>query len=395
MTRAILLLTLLGLFAPNAATAVSCADGKTADNITPQSDPDTWAPFFDDDPATHTYAAANGIWSDYPGNVLEITGNVEACLVGGGYDGTLTTLLDADTYYERHPDHGCVTTGCGANQCLVGGTCRASYFYHNSNAGLAPNNSWETNLEKVQISNQGDGISLESGSSDVTITGSWLKFIHDDAIETDWCHEQSITVTDTLIDNAFLLFAWDVRSNELPCSNRGLTFYIDEVIGSTYKFTHSHGENTEPGVFKDDGGGLNADLGSFTNNLFLFGPTNPAHEAGDQKMFPDPDWLTGPCENVVYLWRGTSAQYDDMLAEANNGADLDALDECITVEFKQTTETQDEFLNRDFASLDNQSYNDIRGMWINGHFGSAPGCGVGPELVFLLPLLGWIRRRAR
>lgn len=370
---------LVALLLAGAADAVSCTDGKAIDNFYPE-DGITYTP------VPGKYALASGIWYATLADPesLTVLGSTEACIKGGGYDATLTIAKDADTYYELSAQHGCNRSSCASNQCLVNGVCRDSYEYHRSQAGIAPENTAGLKLERVQIKNHGDGVSLELPSGDVLIRESWLDFIHDDGIEDDFCGFRTITVQDNLIERTNMLFAWDLRSGQSPCEDRE-PWYIDRNIGELYRFKHNY-ENKpgHGGVFKDaDEPEWNPTIASFTDNIIKMGPVI----GSGQVIFPDTDWLTGPCEGNVYLWIGTQATVPVVPS---------ALSSCITVVGKLDSETTTEFLARPLDELGGYSWNEVREGWLSTYFtATPPGCGIGPELALLLPLLGAWRRRAR
>jgi hypothetical protein len=113
------------------------------------------------------------------------------------------------------------------------------------------------------------------------------------------------------------------------------------------------------------------------------------------------------CSGNVYLWSGTQADFDAMMA-TGSGYDAASNQErvnywhisfpgCFTFVMRDVAnETVDEFLARDLPELGGQSWNDITSAWQASVFGGSPppsGCGIGPELALLLPVLLRLRRR--
>ena len=375
------------------ANAVVCG-GKTAQNINTSTT--VWSP-----PDASTYANATGIWLNTSGNALtldDVNGAYGACLYWGGYEADLDPAKDADTYYQCPG-----VTGWEDHDYPGTGPC---YPYHQggSPTGISLANATSNTVEYAQVFDEGDGIAIEKVAENVLITASWLKFVHDDAIEDDWCASRDIVIDDIFIDKAFMAFAFDLRGQEEPCTTRNTTASITNSIVRLHRFTNAYKGSERPGhggLFKDDQGGENPFVTDFSNNVILFGPV-----AGDgQVQFPLTDVL-GTCENNVYLWQGTQAAYDAMLltggAEDNdsNGERLDDLHtlwgaDCATIVIKGASETEAQFRARSLTELGSTSYNQLTTDWTNAHgfTGGGGGCGIGFELALVLPVLAAVWRR--
>jgi hypothetical protein len=394
-----LLLALSILILPGAATAQwDCRIGKTADPIYPDTEPETWGPA-----SSSFYGQSTGIWSDVDGDALGLTGSVTTCIDWGGFTAGLTIAKDIDTYFELTSEHGCVRSTCAANQCMVNSVCRDSYEYHDGQAGIGPNSSGVTTIQRAQIFDEGDGVSINDNSTTVRLERSWLKFIHDDGVEDDFCGARTVVVDDNLLDFVLLAFAWDLRSGEpSPCDTSDKLWIVNDNLVLLHQFAHSYKEETPPGIFKDDGDGENPFL-RYSMNVVLI--PKSIHASGRaQLFFPHVDWIDSDvCENNVYLWEGTEADYDLMLAENGNEENRDAIEDeypgCIT-EIKKWEVcpsgcTNAVFRATDHAVLDNNSWDDLKAAWITAHFPSGGGCGIGFELALVVPVIQWVWRRRR
>jgi hypothetical protein len=272
---------------------------------------------------------------------------------------------------------------------------------------LAPENSAGTTIEYVRAGNYGDGVSIADSSGPVTILDSYFGRLLDDGVETDWL-KHNVTVKNSLFEGVFMAFAFDARTSAASRTPPvGYEHYYYNNIIDLMPVTHAHSERTgHGGVFKPDQGGKDPAM-RWVGNKVLMGP-----EAGaGQLMFPFPE-DTIECENNVYFWDGTNDAFDDMMAEDDNQANFDGLEfdwgaeECIIIIKREDVCDCEvdadggsaEFRAMSFAAIDNHSWNYIITAWKAGHFPSGPpgggGCGIGPELLAILPLLGaaWRRR---
>jgi|GEM_PF-5945487 len=373
----------LGLAVADQARAVSCTTGKTAVQV--YSGTATWSP------ANATqYGKGNGIWTGgASGDSLKLQGSIEACWFWGGFSGIFTPSVDADTYYACTATHGY----SGSGPC---------YAFHpaGSPSAIAPQNSAGSVIEKVQIVDQADGVSILEASGPVTVRSSRIVFTHDDAVEDDWC-THDVTVDDLLLDKVFMAFAWDKRGAVDPDDcvvDR--EWSITNSLVRLHRFAHAYEEKPgHGGVFKDDGDGHNPEIADFSNNVILLGPV-----AGQgQVQFPLTTRL-GTCSGNVYLWNGTQAAYDDMLDTGEsedfetNGERLAELQAswpgCITVVLRGPSETEAQFLNRTMTELGGKSWNQLVAAFYSRNFPSS-SCGIGFELVALAPLLRALAARRR
>lgn len=391
--RRLIVLPILLLLAAGSADAVSCTTGLTQEQVDAPTSP--WSA-----PDASTYAKGNGIWGDTAGTALSLTGSAHpVCWDWGAFSATLTPTKDADTYYGCTAEHGYP----GSGPC---------YSYHDPSTpkGIAPNviadwpstTSWT--VERARILDEGDGIAIQPNAGHGVVRDTLLEFIHDDALEDDFCRPRDLLVENVFINRAFMAFAFDVRSSEdPPCFNRG-DWRIRDSLVRMHKFAHSYKNRPgHGGVFKDANGGDfgNKRVVEFVDNVVLLGPVAGA----GQVQFPPTHFGPMQCSGNVYLWSGTQADFDAMMATGDgyeavsNQARVDFWHEdfpgCFTFVVKNSNETVAEFLARDLPELGGQSWDDLTAAWNASVFNSEPppGCGIGPELALILPLIWMVRRR--
>jgi hypothetical protein len=386
------------LLAPNAAAAI-CEEGYEG-MVTNLAGNQAVVSFEDGGtvPTGNYGNAGTSVWNHtlgFPGDTtvdaLSITGDNEVCWLAGIIQGPMQAAQDADTYYECDAEHG-----------YTGGTCLP---YHTTAAVAAVNHL--THVEKMRLSGWGDGFSAADHSEFslggvMDCRGCMFEFVHDDVMEDDFCASH-IWLRDSYVKSAFNVFA--TRSRNASCdSTIGRNLIVQESYIRTVRFTNAYKGPTRPGhggFFKTDSG-VNPQ-GYFIDSVYLFGPVS-----GDQQQFYDPA-ETVVCTGNVYLWDGTNAKYEEMLDAESNRSFLAGLrsafggDACITVVKREdvcpscTIDADggsEQFRGMNLAALGNSSWNALTSAWYYAHFPSGQSCGVGPELVLLLPVLRKLRRRA-
>jgi hypothetical protein len=339
----------------------------------------------------NTWGAASG-WPDGSPDdhfdALTVTGPDAVCWLNGNFFGPMYVQQDAVTYYECHSDHG-APTGTSGSSCLP---------YHRTAAINPANTGGVYNFERLNVRGYGDGISLGDPlpyGTTINVAGSYFDYIHDDTFEDDHCSVNWI-VRDAYVNSAFMLFA-SAAGGGNTCEDTGRSITLSDSWIRLYRFTHAYRERDgHGGLWKSDEG-TNPSK-TITNNRFLLGP-----DAGGQEIFP-PVSEVDACNGNVVLWDGTEAKWNSMLA-AGNGANLTAIQGgssppfpgCFTIvkrEDRCGSCTSAEFLALSLPELGNVSWNQGATNWYGAHFGGGGGgCGIGPELALLLPLLGVVRRR--
>lgn len=401
--HALLLAALFFALGAGPAYAVSCTTGKTSQAITSGDRTIT----FPGDVAAGKYAnLGSGSWVDLLPDAIDLEGTDEACVTSPQatlvIDGPFGAAQDADTYYECTAEHG-YTSG----SCINNVTPTSESGYHTS-AAFAPDSDGLQTIERIHVRDYGDGVSFPNATSgDLIVRRSWLENLHDDAIEDDWCADRDVTVDDSFLDGVFMAFAFDLRGDALPCVTPRGNWTITNNKIRLHRFTHSYKEKPgHGGLFKDDGTGENPTVGPMSGNVILMGP-----DAGDgQVLFPLTDTLGPVCDSNVYLWDGTNTAWTAAMATGgaedndSNGerlADLQLLwgADCATVVLREDVCgacASAEFLATVLPELGGWSWNQVVSGWVSLNFpppSGGGGCGIGPELALLVPLLARLRRR--
>ena len=281
---------------------------------------------------TYTFAgpgravdAAGIAWRNAGHHAVRLRGNHSACWSGGAIEGPFAE----DAVYECTLAHG-----------FRGGACAG---FHTT-AGMAPEVAApETIIEDVLISDYGDGVSLEAASGAVTVRRAWLRDLHDDAIENDFA--ESITVTDSLIERAFMAFASRPRSRN-RIDQRGKVFTIRNNLVLLHRFTNAYKQKPGHGGFfkwPEDGTGPQF---AVTDNVFVM------DDPGSGQLTLPLENQIAECRNNKLLWAGSVAGYQAWLADGGGLSDgmrtnrtrLGALSRCYAVVVKPNGQTKAAFL---------------------------------------------------
>jgi hypothetical protein len=264
-------------------------------------------------------------WRSADHHAVRLRGSHAACWSGGSIEGP----VPEDAVYECTPEHG-----------WRGGRCTA---FHTT-AGLAPEVGADlTVVEDVRISHYGDGVSLEPASGAVLVRRAWLHDLHDDAVESDF--GKPLTVTDSLIERAFIAFATRPRSR-VRVDQRGNVFTLRGSLVALHRFTHSYKQRPGHGGFFKwplDGSGPKFVL---TDNVFLMSDPGP-----DQLTLPLADRVT-ECHGNLLLFAGGEARYRSWLRDGGGHADglrdnrarLAALGACYRVVARPNAQSEAAFL---------------------------------------------------
>jgi hypothetical protein len=281
---------------------------------------------------SYTFAApglavdATGVsWRSAHHHAVRMRGSHDACWRGGSIEGPVAE----DGVYECTLEHG-----------WRGGPCLP---FHTT-AGLAPEVAAPvTVVEDVRISHYGDGVSLEPASGAVLIRRAWLHDLHDDAVESDF--GKPVTVTDSLIERAFMAFATRPRS-KLPVDQRDSVFTLRGSLVQLHRFTNSYKQRPGHGGFFKwplDGGGPKFAL---TDNVFLM--SDPGE---DQLTLPLANRVA-ECRGNLLLFAGGEARYRSWLRDGGGHADrlrdnrarLAALGDCYRVVTRPNAQSEAAFL---------------------------------------------------
>jgi hypothetical protein len=201
----------------------------------------------------------------------------------------------------------------------------------------------ETIIEDVRISDYGDGVSLEPTSGAVTVRRAYLLDLHDDAVESDFGRD--VTVTDSLIERANIAFATRPRARD-SVDQRGKVFTIRNNLVLLHRFTNSYKQKPGHGGFfkwPEDGTGPQFAL---TDNVFVL--DDPGR---GQLVLPLANQIA-ECRNNKLFWAGTRGAYQAWLTDGgghtdgkrNNHARLQALSHCYTVVVKPKGQSKEAFL---------------------------------------------------
>ena len=304
----------------------------------------------------HAVDAAGVVWRNAGHHAVRLRGNHSACWSGGAIEGPFAE----DAVYECTLEHG-----------FRGGACAG---FHTT-AGMAPEVSApETIIEDVLISDYGDGVSLEATSGAVTVRRAWLRDLHDDAIENDFA--ESITVTDSLIERAFMAFASRPRSRN-RLDQRGKVFTIRNNLVLLHRFTNAYKQKPGHGGFfkwPEDGTGPQF---AVTDNVFLM------DDPGSGQLTLPLENQIAECRNNKLLWAGSVAGYQAWLADGGGLSDgmrsnrtrLGALSRCYAVVVKPGGQSKADFLAEHWDPL----VDALEGRESRGRRRAAPEPGSGAD----------------
>ncbi len=311
---------LLSLLAASAGRAESCL--AAARSTEPATGAKTRYAF---DRPGHAIDATGVVWRGAGRHAIRLQGGHSACWSGG----TIAGPYPEDAVYECAAEHG-----------YRGGACASFHV----TAGIAPAVSApETRIEDVQISDYGDGVSLESTSGAVSVRRVYLRDLHDDAVENDFA--ERITVADSLIERSFIAFASRPRSGS-GLDQRGNVFTIHNNLVLLHRFTNAYKQKPGHGGFfkwPEDGSGPQL---AVTDNVFVMDDPGSG-----QLTLPLVDQIA-ECRNNELLWAGSVAAYRAWLAAGgghsdgllSNRARLELLSRCYAVTVKPDAQSKAAFL---------------------------------------------------
>ena len=310
----------------------------------------------------HVVAAAGIRWLGIEDEALSLLGVERGCFRGGLVDGP----YDDASVYECSNVH-CPVAGC-PEPCLA---------YHTT-ACIAPESTGGQEIEDIECSHYGDGISRKLASGDIVLRHAHLHDLQDDAIEDDYGLSNT-RVFDSLIDGVHVSFGDRQRSTQ----NNDATGREWEVRGSLirvrpdanpYKQRPGHG-----GFWKGDKSALHQHRYRITNNVFV---AQGLKQGG--LLFPVVGYVD-ECEGNALLWAGPitgSGGWEESLADLSGFADglsdgerLAALNAafpgCYQVVLKPEDRTEAEFLDAPLAELGGKSWNQRVAQWL--HPNTPPG----------------------
>ena len=319
-----------------AQAVTSPTEGSNGENCLTSSSPIEKA-----SPSKTSYTLTNGKGVDArgidwirftEGNGLTTSGSGTACFNGGKVD----NLLPYDSYYECTSEHG-----------YTGGTCVP---YHQGSSGMAPNVSGSFTTEDLMIANVGDGISLESSTTDIFSRRIYMLNVHDDAFEADF-GKASWTIEDSLVERAHLVFAMRLRSSASG-DQTARKWTIRNTLARPSDFPHGYKDPTKDSQFQ---GLYKLDSSSNNPEFYLFDNTFLIGEPGDRgipgSIFPPLDRVKACSGNTVYYGRSQS-EWD-----SNFKSEMDALNAkfpgCHKVIVRPSSQSNDAFVLQYWSPLVN------------------------------------------
>lgn len=243
--------------------------------------------------------------------------------------------------------------------CFVGGRIEGTFdpadlwdLFHSRSGLVVDLEDRPAIVEKLRIRNHGDGIGLQLATPCPNGSPSWLivrdsllEDIHDDAIESDGLC--GVDVSNTLIDRAFVGFAFRSRAADPDRSGDGNTVYVRNSLVRLHSFPNNYqGQLEHNGFWKWAHGGKGPHI-VVRNNRFLAFDAPPA-----TTLFPFVNKIS-TCESNVLLFAGSEAEWQQALAGACDtqgddglcdGERMLALASCYTVITKPDTESEADFL---------------------------------------------------
>jgi hypothetical protein len=269
----------------------------------------------------HTLDARNVDWVGQAVDGVDLEGDGDGCFVGGRIQGTWNQADSWDLYHGR--------------KALP--------------AGLG---SYPLTVEHAHIMNFGDGAALELATPCPNGSPTWLHVrdslledLHDDAVESDGLC--SVEVDDTLIDRAYVAFAFRNRESQPNRIGSANTVNVRNNLVRMHAFANNYqGQTAHNGIWKWARGGRGPKV-IVRNNRFLAFDAPPGGT-----LFPFVNRVR-TCENNVLLFAGSEAEWQQALAGGCDdkgddglcdGERLLALASCYTVITKPDTQSEADFL---------------------------------------------------
>jgi hypothetical protein len=279
-------------------------------------------------------------WVDVPGHAVTMDGTT--CWVGGRVDGP----YDESSVYECDDEH-CPNDEC-PEPCLE---------YHTT-AGVRVDTDQVATVERVVVSNYGDGIerSESADRAGLTIKGVHLMDIKDDAVENDW--GANIAVIDSLLERVNTAFASRFRSGE-DIDARDKTFLIKNTLVLLHDFPNSYKMKSGHGkVFKWQKDGMGPGF-SIENSVFV------VTSYSGPLILPLANQVRH-CSGNVLLWADDEDAFNEWMDENDEGSDgltpsgrFTQLSHCFDLVVRGPNQTQEEFLEIYWAPL--------RDQWLETH----------------------------
>jgi hypothetical protein len=271
--------------------------------------------------ADHTLDARNVDWVGQTPDGVDLEGEGDGCFVGGRIQGTWNQADSWDLYHGRKA----LPSGLDSSPLIV---------------------------EKVRLMNFGDGAVLELATPCPNGSPAWLLLrdnlledMHDDAVESDGLC--SVEVEDTLIDRAYVAFAFRNRESQPNRNGSGNTVYVRNSLVRMHAFASNYlGQTAHNGIWKWAHAGRGPKV-VVRNNRFLAFDAPPGGT-----LFPFVNRVQA-CENNVLLFAGSEAEWQQALAGGCDdkgddglcdGERLLSLAYCYTVITKPDTQSEADFL---------------------------------------------------
>ena len=269
----------------------------------------------------HTLDARGVDWVGQSADGVDLEGAGDGCFVGGRIEGTWSQTDSWDLYHGRKA----LPNGLGGYPLIV---------------------------EHLHLLNFGDGAALElatpcpNGSPVwLLLRDSLLEDLHDDAVESDGLC--SVEIEDTLIDRAYVAFAFRNRESQPSRDGSGNTVYVRNNLVRMHAFSSNYlGQTAHNGIWKWARGGRGPKVVVRGNRFLVFdAPPGGTH-------FPFVNRVHA-CEDNVLLFAGSEAEWQQALV---SGCDLKgddglcdgermlALASCYTVITKPDTQSEADFL---------------------------------------------------
>jgi hypothetical protein len=269
----------------------------------------------------HTVDARGVDWVGQSADGVDLEGAGDGCFVGGRIEGTWSQTDSWDLYHGRKA----LPSGLGGYPLIV---------------------------EHTRMRNFGDGAAVElatpcpNGSPVwLLLRDSLLEDLHDDAVESDGLC--SVEVEDTLIDRAYVAFAFRNRESQPNRDGSGNTVYVRGNLVRMHAFASNYqGQTAHNGIWKWARGGRGPKVVVRDTRFLAF----DAPSGGT--LFPFVNRVHA-CSNNVLLFAGSEAEWQQALAGGCDdkgddglcdGERLLALSYCYTVITKPDTQSEAAFL---------------------------------------------------